>query len=452
VILLRDVEVDGTRTDCRIADGVIVALEADLGPAPDDLVLDARGGALLPGLADHHLHLAATAAYDASLDLADLRAGRDLDDALADADPDQQGWIRAVGYDDVAHGDLDRHRLDRATGGVPVRVQHRSGALWVLNTAGLALLGAGDAGHPGIERDPDDHPTGRLWRADHWLGEALGTPAALSLRDLGARLASYGVTHVTDASPGSGHLPLLAAAVASGDLPQHVQVLARDAGDHLGLAVGPVKLVVGDHDLPHLDDLVAGIVAARTGGRAVSVHCVTRAGLALTVAALDAAGGAVDGDRIEHCAVAGADLIAAIAERGLRVVTQPSLVARRGASYAERSEAADLPDLWPYAGLLRAGVRVATSSDAPYGDPDPWATLRAAAGRTLNPGERVPAATALAGLLSAVGDPGGPVRRVAVGEPADLVLLDRGLDAALLDLDARCVRATIISGTVVHQA
>lgn len=448
MILLRDIEVDGTRTDCRIADGVVVALDAGLTPHPGEVVLGAGGGALLPGLADHHLHLAATAAHAASLDLAD----RDLEDALAGAEPDEQGWVRAVGYDDVGHGPLDRNRLDRATGTVPVRLQHRSGALWVLNSAGLDRVGAQDANHSGIERDPAGTPTGRLWRADHWLGAALGTPTGLSLRALGSRLASYGVTHVSDASPGSGHLDLLAAAVASGDLPQHVQVLARDAGDDPGLTVGPAKLVVGDHDLPALDDLVTAIIGARRQDRAVAVHCVTRAALALTIAALDAAGGCLDGDRIEHCAVAGPDLIAAIAERGLRVVTQPSLLTRRGHEYAERAETADRGHLWPYASLLRAGVRVGLSSDAPYGDPDPWATLRAATGRTLNPAERVPAEVALAGLLAPLTDPGGPVRRVAVGEPADLVLLDRGLDAALRDLDASCVRATLVRGVVVHSA
>ncbi len=448
MILLRDVEIDGTtRTDCRIADGVITALAPNLVPAPGDQVLDGRGGALQPGFADHHLHLTATAVHAASLDL----SGPDLDATLARAEPDDQGWIRAVGFDDVGHGDLDRHRLDRAAPSVPVRVQHRSGALWVLNSAGLAQLGADHAHHPGIERTPDGSPTGRLWRADHWLGDAIGAPEGLSLRDLGARLASYGITHVTDATPTSGHLPLLAAAVASGDLPQHVQVLAVAAGDHPGLGVGPVKIVVGDHDLPDLGDLVADITRARSASRAVAVHCVTRTALALTIAAFDAAGGTVDGDRIEHCAVAGPDLIDAIGERGLRVVTQPSLVARRGVDYALRSEEADRPDLWPYASLLRAGVPVGLSSDAPYGDPDPWATLRAASGRDLNPAEKVPAATALAGLQSLLTDPGGPARRVAVGEPADLVLLDRSLEAALRDLDADCLRATVIDGRVVHQ-
>ncbi|WP_405650522.1 hypothetical protein [Streptomyces sp. NBC_00019] len=43
--------------------------------------------------------------------------------------------------------------------------------------------------------------------------------------------------------------------------------------------------------------------------------------------------------------------------RGITVVTQPTLVARRGDDYEDRVEPENRPDLWPYAGLLRAGTR-----------------------------------------------------------------------------------------------
>ncbi|MCX5329627.1 hypothetical protein [Streptomyces sp. NBC_00140] len=43
--------------------------------------------------------------------------------------------------------------------------------------------------------------------------------------------------------------------------------------------------------------------------------------------------------------------------RGITVVTQPTLVARRGDDYEDRVEPENRPDPWPYAGLLRAGTR-----------------------------------------------------------------------------------------------
>lgn len=176
---------------------------------------------------------------------------------------------------------------------MPVRVQHRSGALWVVNSAGLERLG-----DPSVKR-------GLLWRADAWLRARLGSRPP-SLRAVGARLAAFGVTHVADATPDAGAAEVVAAAVRRGELPQHVLLMAADCGpaDHPRLSVGPVKLVVADHAPPDFDELTTRIRRAHTAGRPVAVHCVTRVALALTLAALDEAGH-MRGDRVEHGAVAG---------------------------------------------------------------------------------------------------------------------------------------------------
>lgn len=453
-LLLRGVEIRGRLVDCRIRGGVVAEIGPQLRVQTDELVVRGDGGALLPGLADHHLHLAAMAARDASLDVSAVPRAS-LASVISRAAVDGEGWVRVVGYDDVVHGDLD---LDAWSPAVPVRVQHRSGALWLVNSAGLEQLGASAAAHEGVERDGSGRPTGRLWRADAWLRDALGGRPP-SLRPVGARLAALGVTHVADATPDPGAAEVLADAVGRDELPQHVMVMAPDHSmrAHPQLSIGPLKLVVADHELPPLDDLADRIRRAHADGRPVAVHCVSRTALALTLAAFDLAGG-MRGDRVEHCAVA--DLAAAkeLAARGIRVVTQPTLVALRGDDYWARVEPQDRPDLWRYAGLLRAGVQVAPSSDAPYGNPDPWACLRAAAerrtpsGHVLGPDERVPAETALRGLLSSLENPGGPPRRIVVGHSADLVLLDRPLTDALRAPDAGLVRATIIGGKIVYSA
>ena len=461
-LFLRRAEVYAVGTsDCRIQDGVIAQLGRGLREQPGDMVIDVRGGALIPGLADHHLHLAAMAAHDQSFDL----TGRSPDLALAllDCHPDENGWIRIVGYDDVTHGELDRYRLDALTGDVPTRVQHRSGALWVVNTAAASRLEVAEAAHPGIERDGEGAPTGRLWRADHWLSDAVARSQPrrrrLSLRTVGQRLAAYGVTHVADATPGATHLGLVTDAVVAGAVEQHVLLMAAEAQPHPHprLRVGPVKLVVSDHEPLDLHGLVEQIRRAHATSRPVAIHCVTRAALTLTLAAFDLAG-RTRGDRIEHAAVAGHELIARMAKRDLTVVTQPSLVTRRGDDYWHRSDPEDRDDLWPYASLLDAGVRAAPSSDAPYGDADPWATLAASStrktqsGRVLGADERVGAEVALGGMLSALDDPGGPLRAISVGAPADVVVLDRPLAEALEAPDKSCVRLTLIGGRIVHDA
>jgi predicted amidohydrolase YtcJ len=145
-----------------------------------------------------------------------------------------------------------------------------------------------------------------------------------------------------------------------------------------------------------------------------------------------------------------------IARLGLTVVTQPGFVAERGDQYRTEMTPDEIADLYPCASLLRAGVPVAASSDAPYTSPDPWAAMAAAMRRTtrsgvlLGGGERVDGETALGLYLGFFDAPGGPARRVAVGAVADLCLLRTPRAIALASPSAEAVRATIIDGEVVY--
>lgn len=468
-LVLRDVEVAGTRTDVVVADGLIRSVEADTPAPPGATVVEGEGGALLPGLWDHHLHLLALAATARSVaagppDVTD-RAG--LAAALADAVRHRPGeWVRAVGYHESVAGELDRDALDALCPDAPVRVQHRSGALWVLNSEAIRRLDLEDEHRPGVERDAAGRVTGRLYGLDRWLRDRLGPTGEDPPPDLaavGRRLARHGVVGVTDATPyeRSGDLDLLAGAVASGALPQRVVVTGGPAlAGHPappGLARGPVKLRLADHALPSLDELVGWVQVAHAAERPVAVHCVTREALVLTLAALDEAGSR-PGDRIEHGAVVLPDLHEPLRRHRLTVVTQPGFVAERGDRYLVEVDPDDRPHLYPCGGLLRAGVAVAGSTDAPFGDPDPWraiaaaATRRTAAGATVGAEEAVGPARALDLFLGAPDDPGGPPRRVEPGAAADLVLLGNPRAAVLEDPAAAVVRATIVDGRLVHGA
>jgi predicted amidohydrolase YtcJ len=183
----------------------------------------------------------------------------------------------------------------------------------------------------------------------------------------------------------------------------------------------------------------------------VAIHCVTRVALLLALAAWDEVG-ARPGDRIEHGAVVHPEEAVRIAGHGLTVVTQPAFVAERGDDYLADVDPDDRPHLWPCAGLLRAGIAVGGSTDAPFGPADPWRAIaaaverRTAAGHLLGPGERLPARRALELFLGPHDSPGGPPRRVAAGAPADLCLLAVPLDEALRHPSASLVAATIRAG------
>jgi len=437
LILLRRVEVEGAIVDVRVEDGVIAAVGADLPAVAGADEIDGAGGTLLPGLHDHHVHLFAMAAAARSIQasgdvLATLRA--------ADRELAPGAWIRAVGWHEHGGVDLDRDTLDAAVPGRPVRVQHATGALWVLNSRALDAVGL--AGHP----------TGRLFGADDLLRQRLGADAP-DLTDVGAALCAVGVTAVTDATPYASRrdLETLAAAVADAGLAQRVVVTAAPDVDVLAvqrLDGGPAKVIVADHDLPSVDALADQVAAARHHGRTVAFHCASRVALVLALAALDVVG-ARRGDRIEHGAVIPDDAIDALCRRRLTVVTQPALVAERGDRFLDEVEPGDRPHLWRCASLLAAGVPVAGSTDAPLGPADPWRAIaaatsrRTAGGAVLGPGERVDGRTALGLFLGPLERPGGPPRRVTRGAPADLCLLHVPLAEALAAPDASVVRATL---------
>jgi len=459
-LVFRDVEVDGRRVDVRVAGGVIEGVGSDL-PAAGAEVVDGGGGALVPGLHDHHIHLLATAAAEASVPVgpADVGDAAGLAAALrgAAARTPPGGWVRAVGYHESVAGDLDRATLDQWVPDTPVRVQHRTGGLWMLNGAALAAVApipADDGDGPGTSAD-----TGRFFRADRWLADRWPT-VDLDLAALGRRLAAYGVTGVTDATPfATPDGPRrLGAAVAAGDLPQHVTMMGGPAlvGTPAppGLTPGPVKLLLHDHDLPPLDVVVGWVSWAHGAGRPVAVHSVTLDALVVTIAALQDAG-PMAGDRIEHAAIVPPAFVADLLDLGVAVVTQPSFVRERGDGYLTEVDEAEQPDLWRCGTLASAGVPVAAGTDAPYGPLDPWVAIRAAttrrtrAGVPLGPDEAVPPRTALALFLGPADRPGGPPRRVVPGAPADLALLRAPLADAIAEGPGRAeppVRRTYRAG------
>ncbi|MED5811467.1 amidohydrolase family protein [Mycolicibacterium sp. 050232] len=424
MLIRRATLLDGTVADIRVGDTIDDVAEA-LSPQPGERVLDAAFGTLIPGLHDHHLHVYSAAAEQDSVrvgpaEVADEAAlSRVLTASVVGAD----GWIRAVGYHEAVAGPLDRRTLDRLAPAVPVRVQHRSGVLWTVNSAGLAALGL------------DDHPDGRLRSADRTWSDALGRrPAAVA--EFSARLAGHGVTGITDATPD------LQPDDRPTGLRQRVHYLA------------PGKRILHDDGLD-LEALTAWIFERHRAGAPVAVHCVTSAQLIVTIAALQAAG-SHPADRIEHAAMVPRDCIADLVALGVTVVTQPNFVAERGDQYRTDVPAAEQDQLWRLATLLAAGVPVALSTDAPFGAPDPWAAMRAAVhrrtpqGAVLNPVERISGRRALELFIGGADHPARP-RRIAPGEPGDLCLLTETPYRVLDALDADLVAATIVGGAVVFE-
>jgi len=428
----------GAPLSIGIRDGKIAATGAYLaGKGPE---YDANGQIAGAGLHDHHIHLLATAARMESVDLSGCRTSDAAIAALRANLPAPGNWVRATGYDERVAGLPDRHLLDAWLPDHPLRIQDRTGGYWLLNSAGIAKLG--NPPYPAcVERDAAGQANGRIWRGDRWLRERIGG-APPSLAALGSRLARWGVTGVTDAGASNG---VAEAALLAGAMPQRLVVMGLEAlPAGKGYALGPVKLLLDENDLPPLEAVVGRIAAARRLGRPVAAHCVTLGELLFYLEALQQAGGARTGDRIEHGSVIPESLIGDIAAARLTVVTQPNFIHDRGDRYRAQMDEGELGDLYRLGSLCRRGVRVRGGSDGPYGDANPWVAIVAAIDRRTRSGIVIGASEAIDRAAALTLYQPGPL---ATGVAADLILYDWPEAASA----PAAVGLTLVGGNIIWQ-
>lgn len=477
-MLIRNAEVAGLLRDVRLRDGKVISISATSSPvnkapsdsstptSPNDDDIDARGGALLPGLHDHHIHLHALAAATLGFrcgppDVTDESA---LKSVLSTAKPDS-GWLRGTGYFESVAGDLDRHRLDALRDDLPLRIQHRSGVMWFLNSLGIdsLKLNSHSSGIPAgaVERDASGRASGRIFRADNWLRTRLPASTPPDLATIGSELAGYGVTALTDCTPTNSaeELARFRLAQDTDALPQRLCAmgalgLANMSNDRL--QIGAHKIMLDEPALPDFDGLIARVRSAHGESRGVAFHCVTRAEIIFALAALRAAKTGCGNDRIEHASVAPPELFEEILSLGVSIVTQPNFVYERGDGYLENVASRDIPHLYRLKSWTEAGIVLGGGTDSPFGRPDPWRAMRAAVdrrtatGQSLGPEEAMSPEEALSLFSPMLGATTTPSETKApglnVGAPADLCLLDVPWSIARELLSADHVRAVFCAG------
>ena len=445
--------------DVRIEGDRIVSIAPQLWPTAGERVIAANGGALLPGLHDHHIHLPALAASLNSVqcgpphvnDTEELAAVLSVHAAVSNDE-----WLRGIGYHDSVGGEIDRDWLDTHISERPVRIQHRSGRLWIFNSAGLERLAPDDA--TSLERKRG-RLTGRLYDGDDWLRERLAGQRP-SLHAASRLLASGGVTAVSEVTPSNTHAEFLyyASAQSKGELLQNLLVMGDPsldaATENPRLLRGGTKIHLHESALPDFDAVSHRITRSHEAGRPVAIHCVTDGELAFSLEAL-AAAGVFAGDRIEHASVASTEMLPRMRELGVTVVTQPNFVWERGDQYLNDVAPADLSSLYRARGLRDAGIEIAGGTDAPFGTPDPWRAMQAAVDRRTRSGAILGEAEALSPedayhlFTGPLQQPGGRSESLTVGTIADLCLIDRAWSTARESLAETNVVATIRDGALI---
>ena len=193
--------------------------------------------------------------------------------------------------------------------------------------------------------------------------------------------------------------------------------------------------------------LSANISRAARHGIRYAVHAI---GDRANTLALDCFEKAGVGGRIEHAQLVDADDLPRFARLGVIASVQPSH-AVEDRDVADTHWADRIDKAFPYRALADAGATLEMGSDAPVSRLDPWHTIRSAVTRTdddrpaWHPEQSMTVAEALAAST-------GGLLHLAVGDPADLILVDG--DPADLDpagLDDIQVLATLVAGRVVHR-
>ena len=186
--------------NATIRDGLFIETTALNNLGVDSTVIDAKGNLLIPGLHDHHTHLIAYAASLVSINCGppDVFSEADLKSALR-GQPGHH-WLRGTGYHESVTGHLDRQWLDTWAPDRPIRIQHRSGRLWILNSPGMEMIANAALSLAPHERDRLTSEDGRLYDVDELLGNLTRSdipPVKLASQ----QLAAFGVTGINDMTP-----------------------------------------------------------------------------------------------------------------------------------------------------------------------------------------------------------------------------------------------------------
>jgi predicted amidohydrolase YtcJ len=228
---------------------------------PRTLMIDAKGGAVLPGFNDAHLRLIDGGL---ALDQVDLLDAPTLEETQArirkwaEGNPDRP-WVLGGGWHHQAFPDSlpARQMLDSIVADRPVQLFSRDGHMSWVNTKALRLAKVTkqtpDPPNGTIVRDARGEPTGVLKEAamalvGHLVPQPTSEERASALRAAVEEAHKYGITSVQDVDASLDEFETYAAAHRNGDLKVRV---------YAALPIGQASHDPSDAELDRLETLLA---------------------------------------------------------------------------------------------------------------------------------------------------------------------------------------------------
>ena len=458
-----------------VEDGTITGIGSTVPPPPGADRFDCEGRVVLPGLWDMHVHVDQWAMARRRIDLSSTTSPADAARVLGEVAASRGdgslvvgGGMRTALWDELPHRDV----LDAVTGDVPVVATNVDLHTVWCNGAALRMFDA--PSDSGLLREADGYRV--LAALDDLPADAVDEAVTAALDEAAAR----GITGVKDFEFSDAVVPWLRrtrSATPPVRIDTTVYASHLDAAVERGLATdevvpgtqgmvraGHLKLFTdgalnsgtalchetmadgtsgaSGHAAMSPDELRALVRRAWQYGIAPAIHAIGDLAVSIALDTFEEVGCP---GRIEHAQL--------VADEDVTRFARPGLVA--GVQPAHCTDDRDVTDmLWadrahrayPFASLVAAGARLEFGSDAPVSPLDPWAAIAAAVTRTADdrpswhPEQCLDRATALTAAARGRRD-------LAVGEPADLVLLED--DPLTCDLDvlrAGPVAATMVAG------
>ncbi len=474
-MILRAARIGRDLVDVRINDGLIAEIGSfsagDIAVGSDESVqLDGRW--LAPGLWDNHVHFTQWALRSQRLDVSSASSAAETASRIGAAiTPRSPVPFVAVGFRDGLWPDAPTTAaLDAASVQPVVAVSGDLHSVW-LNSAALSVFG-----HPvsesGLLREDDAFRV--LARLDSLPAHELGTRVDVAARAAAARgvvgIVDYEMTWNLESWTRRQTAGTDSLRVEIGVYTEHLERAIEQGlrtGDRLGelLTMGHFKILIdgslntrtaycwddyagspGEVGILTVepDRLVELMRRASAAGIEPAVHAIGDRANSIALDVFETVGCR---GRIEHAQFLAESDLPRFARLGVAASLQPDH-AMDDRDVADHYWAGRTNRAFPLRSLLDAGATVLLGSDAPVSPLDPWRTLAAAVGRSRDgrepwhPEQAITAAEAIAASTRST---------IAVGQPADLVVVERDPLAASSDeLREMSVYATLLGGRATY--